>query len=94
MNLEEVKREGPSYPQDIDWGFSAYCKYLDIHPEYEMSEGDILIFVVGHFPDELKTIRLGVGLHTPHTSGYFLRIDVFNSDTYQSQTNGLNFHTT
>jgi len=21
MNLEEVKRVGPSYPQDIDWDF-------------------------------------------------------------------------
>jgi len=32
MNLEEVKRVGPSYPQDIDWGFQAFCKYLEKHP--------------------------------------------------------------
>jgi len=49
MNLEEVKRVVPSYPQDIDWGHQAFCKYLDKHPEYEITEGDILIFVVGSF---------------------------------------------
>jgi len=27
MNLDDVKRVGPSYPHDIDWGFCAYCKY-------------------------------------------------------------------
>jgi len=32
MNLEEGKRVGPSYPQDIDWGYLVYCKYLDKHP--------------------------------------------------------------
>jgi len=64
MNLDEVKRVGPSYPHDIDWGFCAYCKYLDRHPEYEVSEGDILILKVGRFPDELTAIRLDI--YTPH----------------------------
>jgi len=32
MNLEEVKQAGPRYPQDINWGFSTYCNYLDKHP--------------------------------------------------------------
>jgi len=58
MNLEEVKRVGPSYPWDIHWTYYAYCKYLDKHPEYEIGEGDILIFVVGRFPDDLSAIPL------------------------------------
>jgi len=69
MNLEEVKQAGPRYPQDINWGFSTYCNYLDKHPEYEISEGDILIFVVVRFPDELTDIPLGI--YTPHTSAHF-----------------------
>jgi len=60
MNLEELKGVGASYPQDIDWGFQAYCKYLEKHPEYEIAEGDILIFVVGLFSGDLSARPLGI----------------------------------
>jgi len=94
MNLEEVKRVGPSYPQDIDWGFCAYCKYLEISGDiliYEIS-GVVLIYVVGRFPDELTAISLGI--YTLRAGTRLLRVGVFNPDTFQCQTNGLNFHTT
>jgi len=52
MNLE-VKRAGPSFPADIQSGFEAYCKYLDEHPEYEISEGNLLLFVVSRVSGEL-----------------------------------------
>jgi len=90
MNLEEVKRAGPSYLQFIHWGFCAYCKYLEKHPEYEIAEGDILIYLVGRFPDELTAVP--VGIYTPHAGTRLLRIGVFNPDTFQGQTNGLNVH--
>jgi len=54
MNLEEVKRAGPSFPADIQFGFEAYCKYLNEHPEYEISEGDLLLFVVSRVSGELN----------------------------------------
>jgi len=92
MNLEEVKRAGPSYPQDIDWGYQAFCKYLDKHPEYEIPEGDILIFVVGHFSDELSALPLGI--YSPDGSIHLERLGVFNPENYQSQTHELRYHTT
>ena len=81
MNLEEVKRAGPSYLQFIHWGFCAYCKYLKKHPDYEIAEGDILIYLVGRFPDELTAVP--VGIYTPHAGTRLLRIGVFNADTFQ-----------
>ena len=45
MNLQEVKRIGPSLPGDIDFGFEAFCKYVDKNPDYQVSEGDILDFI-------------------------------------------------
>jgi len=60
VNLEEVKRAGPSYPQLSDWGYQTFCKNLDKHPEYEIAEGDILIFVVGCFSDGLSALPLGI----------------------------------
>jgi len=90
MNLEEVKRAGRSNPQDKDWGFCAYCKYLEKHPNYETA--DLLIYIVGRFPDDLTAIP--VGIYTPHAGTHLLRVGVFNQDTFQCQTNRLNFHTT
>ena len=92
MNLDEVKLAGPSYPQDIDCGFCAHCKYLEKQPDYEIAEEDILVYIVGRFPDELTAVALGV--YTPHAGTRLLKIGVFNPDTFQCQTNGLNFHTT
>jgi len=91
MNSEEVKRICPSYPQNIDWGVCAYCKYLEKHPDYEIA-GDILVYIVGRFPDELTGVPLGV--YTPHAGTRLLTIGVFNPDSFQCQTNGLKFHTT
>jgi len=92
MNLEEVKRVGPSYPQDIDWGFQAFCKYLDKHPEYEIAEGDVLIFVVGRFSGNLSALPLGI--YQPHKGTRLERVGVFNPETYQSETHQLRYHTT
>jgi len=60
MNLEEVKRAGPSFPADIQLGFEAYCKHLDEHPEYEISEGDLLLFVVSRVSGELTATSPGI----------------------------------
>jgi len=60
MNVDAVKQKGPRLPLDVHWGHFAYCKYLDKHPRYRVTEGDVLIFMVGHFPRELTAIPLGV----------------------------------
>ena len=62
------------------------------HPNYRVTEGNILIFMVGHFPKQLTAIPLGI--FAPDPGSQFLRVGVFNADTFQSETNGLNFHTT
>jgi len=92
VNLEEVKRVGPSYPQDIDRGFQAYCKYLEKHPEYEIAEGDILIFVVGRSSGDLSALPLGI--YSPDGGIRLERVGVFNTEIYQSQTHELRYHTT
>ena len=92
MNFEEVKRVRPSYPQDIDWGFQAYCKYLEKHPEYEIAEGNILIFVVGRFSGNLSALPLRI--YSPDGDIRLERVGVFNTETYQSQTHELRYHTT
>jgi len=92
MNLEQVKRVGPSYPQDIDWGFQAYRKYLVKHPEYEIAEGDILIFVVGRFSGDLSALPLGI--YSPDGGIRLERMGVFNTETYQIQAHELRYHTT
>jgi len=51
MNVEEVKQRGPILP--LDWGHFTYCKYSDRHPNCSVTERDILIFMVGHFPREI-----------------------------------------
>jgi len=65
LNVEEIKRKGRSLPQDIHWGHLAYCMYLGKHTDYKITEGDILIFVVGHFPVELTSIPLEQCFSTP-----------------------------
>ena len=92
MNLEQVKRVGPSYPQDIDWGFQAYRKYLDKHREYEIAEGDIPIFVVGCVSGVLSALPLG--MYSPDGGIRLERVGVFNTEAYQSQTHELRYHTT
>jgi len=53
MNVEEVKLREPSLPLDVHWDHFAYSRFLERHPSYSVSEGDILIFLIGHFPREL-----------------------------------------
>jgi len=53
MNVEEVKRAGPSLLQDIELRLFSLL-YLDRHPDYSIKEGDILSFVVGHFPESQR----------------------------------------
>jgi len=92
MNLEEVKRAGPSYPQDTDWGFSGYCRYLEKHPDYEIAEGDILIYLIGCFPDDLTAAP--VVIYTSYAGTRLLRVGVFNPETYQCLTSDLKYHRT
>ena len=84
MNLEEVKRAGPSYPQLSDWGYQTFCKYLDKHPEYEIAEGDILIFVVGCFSDGLSALPLGI--YSPDGGIRLERVGVFNRGLSKSNS--------
>jgi len=65
MNFEKIKQDGPSYPQYIYWGFSSYCKYLVKHPEYEISEGDILIYCNWSFSRRANRYSFG-HLHATH----------------------------
>jgi len=53
MNVEEVNQVSLSLPEDIVWGYTAYYKFVDRHPEYRIHEGDVLIFAVGLFPLDL-----------------------------------------
>jgi len=84
MNSEEVKRVGPSYPQDIDWGFQAYRKYLDKHREYEIAEGDIPIFVVGCVSGVLSALPLG--MYSPDGGIRLERVGVFNRGLSKSNS--------
>jgi len=52
MNVEEVKLRGPSLPLDVHWGHFAYSRFLERHSSYSVAEGDVLIFLIGHFPRE------------------------------------------
>jgi len=92
MNVEKVKLRGPSLPMDIHWGHFAYCRFLDRHPSYGVTEADVLIFIVGHFPRELTAIPLGG--FTPDPDSHLLRIGVNNPETRQSQSDELNHSTT
>jgi len=82
MNVEEVKRIRPSFPQDIHWGHFAYCKYLRRHSNYKVKEGDVLIFIVGHFPTELTATPLGI--FTPDAVSHLLRVGIYKPETHQS----------
>jgi len=84
MNSEEVKRVGPSYPQDIDWGFQAYRKYLDKHREYEIAEGDFPIFVVGCVSGVLSALPLG--MYSPDGGIRLERVGVFNRGLSKSNS--------
>jgi len=84
--------KGPSLPLYIYWGHFAYCKFLDRHPSYRVTQGDVLIFMVGHFPRELTAIPLCV--FTPEPDSHLLRIGVYNQETRQSQSDELNHSTT
>ena len=92
MNVEEVKLRGPSLPLDIHWGHFAYSRFLERHPGYSVTEGDVLIFIIGHFPRELAAVPLCV--FTPKPESQLLRIVVFNPETKQSQSDELNDPTT
>jgi len=83
MNVEEVKLREPSLPLDVHWDHFAYSRFLERHPSYSVSEGDILIFLIGHFPRELTAIPLCV--FTPKPESHLLRIGVYNPETKQSQ---------
>jgi len=76
----------------VNSGYQAFCRYLDKHPEYEIAEGDILIFVVGRFSDDLSA--LPIGIYSPDGDIRSERVGVFNTETCQSQTHELRYHTT
>jgi len=76
---------GPSLPLDVHWGHFAYSRFLKRHPSYSVTEGDVLIFLIGHFPRELTAIPLCV--FTPKLESLLLRIGVYNSETKQNSTN-------
>ena len=80
MNIEEVKLRGPSLPLDVHWGHFAYSRFLEIHSSYSVAEGDVLIFLIGHFPRELTAIPF-----TPKPESLLLRIGAYNPETKQSQ---------
>jgi len=91
MNLREAKRAGPSFPKNIQWGFETYCKCLDKHPENQISEGDLLIFVVSRISGELSAILLGI--YQPEGGVRLERLGVFNEETSQGQSHALRYHT-
>ena len=55
--------------QDIDWGYTEHCKYLDRHPDYKKDEGDILIIVVGQLPEEPGPALTRAGPYLKHFAG-------------------------
>ena len=58
-----------SSPQDIDWGYTAHCKYLGRHPDYKKDKGDILIIVVGQLPEESGPALASAGSYLKHFCG-------------------------
>jgi len=91
MNLQEVKRAGPSLPGDIDFGFEAFCKYVDKNPDYRVFEGDILVFVVGRKAENLTSTPLGI--YRPDSGVTLERLGVLNTETGVGNSYALKFHT-
>ena len=57
-----------------------------------MTEVNVLIFIIGHFPRELTAVPLCV--FTPKQESELLQIGVFNPETKQAQSDELNDSTT
>ena len=91
MNLQEVKRIGPSLPGDIDFGFEAFGKYVDKNPDYQVSEGDILVFIVGRVAENLTSTPLGI--YRPDLGATLERLGLLNTETGVGKGYALKFHT-
>jgi len=91
MNLQEVKRVGPSLPGDIDFGFEAFCKYVDKNSDYQVSEGDVLVFVVGRIAGNLTLTPLRI--YRPDPGVTLERLGVLNTETSIGDSHALKFHT-
>ena len=91
MNLQEVKRVGPSLPGDIGFGFEAFCKYVDKNPDYQVSEGEILVFVVEQIEGNLTSTPLGI--YRPDLGATLERLGLLNTETGVGKSYALKFHT-
>jgi len=60
MNFEPGRPSAPSFAHDTAWGFEAFCKYLDHHPDYELKKGDLVLFVVSSITGKLTSLPLGI----------------------------------
>lgn len=82
---------GPSLPSDIEFGFEALCKYVDKNLDYQVSEGDILVFVVGRIAGNLTSTPLGT--YRPDAGVTLERLGVLNTETSVGESYALKFHT-
>jgi len=83
---------GASPSLDAHWGQIANDKFLKSHPDYRVSQGDVLVFLIGHFPLELTGIPLCI--FTPSKNSQLLLIGAYNTETRQAQSGELKHSTT
>jgi len=60
MNFVPGRPSPPSFLHDTAWGFEAFCKYVDNHPDYELKKGDLVLFVVSSIAAKLTSLPLGL----------------------------------
>jgi len=90
MNFEPGRPSAPSFPHDTVWGFEAFCKYLDNHPDYELKKGDLVLFVVSSIAGKLTSLPLGI--YEAEQGVSLEQLGVFNVDSSRALTYPLKFY--
>ena len=84
MNFVPGRPSPPSFPHDTAWGFEAFCKYVDNHPDYELKKGDLVLFVVSSIAGKLTSLPLGI--YEPEQGVSLERLGIFNVDSSRALT--------
>jgi len=90
MNFVPGRPSPPSFPHDTAWGFEAFCKYVDNHPDYELKKGHLVLFVVSSIAGKLTSLPLGI--YEPEQGVSLERLRVFNVDSSRALTYPLNLY--
>jgi len=90
MNFVLGRPSPPSFPHDTVWGFEAFCKYVDNHPDYELKKGDLVLFVVSSIAGKLTSLPLGI--YESEQGVSLERLGVFNVDSSRALTYPLKYY--